>query len=190
MFSNILCRFAVCGIVFSWILLWNCSCSSYFQAEDEIMDYTSLYRERISKVREERFQKRKILTFCCTDDFPVSLRNALQKELEKEQIFLEILVAGDDPSLPGSFLRRGRVDLIAGVFTPEQVREWKLFPALNLPGISGNKSYCLAIRQGDLYLENLLKKIRLLPEEKMEKEEKNNGLKNKSSRQGSFRKKS
>lgn len=81
----------------------------------------------------------------------VAVRNALKKE----SIRLKIITVSGRESL-SRMLRAARADLIAGAFTPDEVRDLHLLPLLPYTGADGRSSYCFAARRGDHLLENLL----------------------------------
>ena len=80
-----------------------------------------------------------------------AVRNALQKG----SIRLKIISVSRREAL-SPMLRAGRADLIAGAFTPDEVRDLHLLPLLPYTGTDRMTGYCFAARRGDHLLENLL----------------------------------
>ena len=158
----------------SILLLWNCSC--IFRSQDSAeqvlsreLDYTSLYAERISRIREKKIFEEKYLIFCADADFPSSAMGSLRKELEKEQIRLKRLPAAESPMLL-NFLRNGKADLIAGRFSPDLLRNRKLFPFPVSPAEKETVPYCFVIRMGNERLKELLGRIPFTPQGNRKKE--------------------
>ena len=119
-------------------------------------DYDELYADRISIPRTERQLERKELILALFET-PESGREieAVRSALEKEQIRLKIIRIARRSSL-SALLRSGRVDLIAGKFTPDEVRSLRLLPAMPYTGKDGRSRFCLAVRYQDHILENML----------------------------------
>ena len=119
-------------------------------------DYDNWYAERIGIPRTERQLERKELVLALFET-PESRQEieAARSALEKERIRLKIIRIDRRPAL-SALLRAGQVDLIAGKFTPGEVRSLRLLPVLPLTGKDGRSRICLAVRYQDHILENLL----------------------------------
>ena len=114
------------------------------------------YADRIGVPRTERQLERKELVLALFET-PESQREiaAVRSALEKEKIRLKIIRIAQKSAL-SALLRSGRVDLMAGGFTPEAVRSLHLLPVLSYTGSDGHSRLCLAVRHQDHILENLL----------------------------------
>ena len=114
------------------------------------------YAERVVVPRTERQLKRGELVlalFSGPDRDAVSA--AVWSVLEKKDIGLKIIPLSRREAL-SPMLRAGRVDLIAGGYTPEEVRTLHLTPVLPYTGADGQSRYCCAVRYGDHILVELL----------------------------------
>lgn len=181
-----------CLLTGSMFLLFLNGCSSFFSGGKTLHEdsFSALYEERITLTREKEIFEKKSLIFCGAKEFPSDLLKQLQEALEKEQIRLKILPEAE-PFLLSSFLRSGKADLIAGRFTPKQIRSWHLMPLEIRTGDKdqSESEYCFAIRSSSSRLKALLEKIPFYLKEKQAKES-GNDIRNKRSRSERFRKKS
>ena len=114
---------------------------------------SDLYRERIAAPRTERQLAKKeiVLAFVPGPQSEPELAKA-RETAEKHQLKLTVIrVSGREALAP--MLRAGRADLIAGGFTPGEIRRLRLEP---VGGSSRNGlTYCLGARRDDWELAEL-----------------------------------
>ena len=79
----------------------------------------------------------------------------LRQVLDREKIRLKIILLSDRDAL-SALVRSGRADVMAGTFTPKEIRSLHLLPVLPYTGSDGKSQYCFAVRHDDQLLENLL----------------------------------
>lgn len=138
-------------------LLFCAGCSG-FRTEKK-NDREHWYAERISVPRTHGQLERKELVLALY----VTLESreeteALEAILKKDNIRLKVIRIADRDRLP-PMVRSGRVDLIAGAFTPGEVRAFHLLPVLPYTGTDGKTQYCLAARYHDDILETMLGQV-------------------------------
>ena len=113
------------------------------------------YENRVSRPRTERqLERRELVLAVFAGPDRQAASTAVWSVLEKENIGLKIIPLTRRESL-SPMLRAGRVDLIAGGYTPEEVRALHLTPVLPYTGPDGRR-YCCAVRFGDRMLEEIL----------------------------------
>lgn len=113
------------------------------------------YAERVVAPRAERILERRELVLAVLSGPELAAASAaVWSVLEKKDIGLKIIPLARRESL-SPMLRDGRVDLIAGGYTPEEVRTLHLTPVLLYTGADG-QTRCCAVRYGDHLLTELL----------------------------------
>ena len=116
----------------------------------------SLYAERLGRPLTERRLECKELILALCESRESSLETSrLRTVLEKNRIKLKIIRISDRNAL-SAMVRSGRADLIAGAFSPEEIRSLHLLPVLPYTGMDGKSQFCLAVRYDDHILEKLL----------------------------------
>ena len=126
------------------------------------------YAERIGIPRTHGQLERKELVLALYETLESGLeKESLETILKKDKIRLKIIRIANRDMLP-PIVRSGRADLIAGAFTPEEIRAFHLLPVLPYTGTDGTTQYCLAARYQDDILETMLGKV-ALPEKNTEK---------------------
>ena len=114
------------------------------------------YAERVVVPRTERqLERRELVLAVFSGPDRAAASAAVWSVLEKKNIGLKILPLTRRAAL-SPMLRAGRVDLIAGGYTPEEVRALHLTPVLPYTGADGQSRYCFAVRYGDHILVELL----------------------------------
>ena len=144
--------------IFLLLPLLFCAGCSWLRTEKKT-DQENWYADRISVPRTHGQLERKELVLALY----VTLESreeteALESLLKKDKIRLKIIRIADRDRLP-PMVRSGRVDLIAGAFTPGEVRAFHLLPVLPYTGTDGKTQYCLAARYQDDILETMLGKV-------------------------------
>ena len=134
------------------ILLTGCSWFSS-GAPESAADW---YAERIAVPRTERQLAVGELVLVLAES-PENQREIeiIQRVLQDKNIHLRVVTLARRDALP-AMVRSGRADLMAGAFTPEEIRSLRLLPVLPYPGRDGRSRYCFAVRRSDYILENLL----------------------------------
>ena len=126
---------------------------------DKKTDQDNFYAERIGIPRTHGQLERKELVLALFETLESGLETeSLENVLKKDKIRLKIIRIASRDKLP-PMLRSGRADLIAGAFTPEEVRAFQLLPVLPYTGTDGKTQYCLAARYQDDILETMLGKV-------------------------------
>ena len=151
-----------------FLLLPGCS---LFRSEPVSASPDGDYVERVVLPRTEQQLERKELVLALWTGPENKVETAAAgAALEKEKIRLKIIGISRREVL-SSMLRAGRADLIAGAFTPEEIRTLNLLPVLAYSGTDGKSRYCFAVRRGDFMLENLLGPVSAdeAPDERKEK---------------------
>ena len=116
----------------------------------------SLYTERISRPQTERQLQREELVLAVPDSSESSREIGLLRQvLEKEKIRLKVIRLSDRDRL-SALVRSGRADVMAGAFTPKEIRSMHLLPVLSYKSSDGKNQFCFAVRHDDHILENLL----------------------------------
>ena len=149
--------------LFLLLPLLFCAGCSWFRP-DKKTDQDNCYAERISIPRTHGQLERKELVLALYETLESREETeALETILKKDKIRLKIIRIANRDKLP-PMLRSGRADLIAGAFTPEEIRAFHLLPVLPYTGTDGKTQYCLAARYQDDILETMLGKVK--PQEK------------------------
>ena len=117
---------------------------------------SSIYTERVSRPRTERQLQRKELVLALYDSTESSGDiSRLRQVLDKEKIRLKVIRLSDRDRL-SALVRSGRADVMAGSFTPKEIRSRHLLPVLSYKSPDGKNQFCFAVRHDDLMLEKLL----------------------------------
>ena len=144
--------------LFLLLPLLLCAGCSRFRTEKKA-DRENWYAERITVPRTHGQLERKelVLALYATLESREETE-ALEAILKKDKIRLKIIRIADRDRLP-PMVRAGRADLIAGAFTPAEIRAFHLLPVLPYTGTDGKTQYCLAARYQDDILETMLGKV-------------------------------
>lgn len=111
-----------------------------------------LYRERVAAPRfRNQMQKRELVLALAESDSAAENGKQLRALLEKENLHLRIIRTPRRKNLP-ALLRTGHADVIAGNFSPEEIRRFQLSPVLPY----ADCRYCFAVRNSDEQLKNIL----------------------------------
>lgn len=122
-----------------------------------------LYRERVAAPRlKNQLEKRELVLAQVDSDAADEEVKQLRTVLEKENLRLKVFRVSRREKLP-ALLRGGHADVIAGKFTPSEIRRFQLSPVLPY----AENHCCFAVRNSDDLLKNILGGV--IPEESARK---------------------
>ena len=131
-------------------LLLLCGCFLTGTKDPESVDP---YRARVAVPRTERQLAKKEIVLALLEGPQMESELAKASEIaEKNQLKLIVIRLSKREALP-PMLRAGRADLIAGAFTPDEIRQLRLEPAGG--SSKDGRTYCFGVRRDDRELAEL-----------------------------------